>query len=425
MKAFKRFDKNAWADILQVRKTQPFRPTATVREILNEVKRDGDKALYTFSKKFDPVPISELGVADSALFARAELADKTLRGAIRQAAANIRKFHANQREELKVVETMPGVNCWRRSNPIESVGLYVPGGSAPLVSTLLMLGVPALLAGCNRITVITPPDATGQLDPGIAAVAVELGLRDIFLVGGAQAIGALAYGTGSILAVDKIFGPGNQYVTEAKRLVAAEGVAIDLLAGPSEVCVIADDGANAAFVAADLLSQAEHGEESEVLFLTPSETLFLTVAKELERQLADLPRASIAKAALDRSYTFIVPSLEEAVRMSNEYAPEHLILAVRNPRNLSDLVTNAGSVFLGDLSPEAVGDYASGTNHTLPTGGAARFTGGVSLESFLKKVTFQEVTLEGLKTIGPVVERLAAAEGLEGHGQAVRIRYGG
>jgi histidinol dehydrogenase len=394
----------------------------TVAAILADVRQNGDNAVRKYSLQFDrsaPDPIA-LPITD--IEAGASKIDEALKTAIRQAAANIRAFHEPQLRTEPVIETLPGVRCWRKTVPIEKVGLYIPGGTAPLFSTLLMLAVPATVAGCREIILCSPPDAHGNLPPAILEAARTVGLTRIFRVGGIQAIAAMAYGTASIPKVDKIFGPGNQYVTCAKQLVQRDGLAIDMPAGPSEVAIFADETADPSFVAADLLSQAEHGSDSQVVLVSTSPDTVDRVLKEVERQVATLPRAAIARQSLLNSLAFIVRDEVQALDLLNEYAPEHLILACREPERLSAAIINAGSVFLGHYSPESVGDYASGTNHVLPTNGHARAYSGVSVDSFVKKITFQQLTKEGLNGIGPTVTRMAEAEGLEAHARAVGIR---
>ena len=395
-------------------------------EIFDDVARRGDEALRHYAAQLDGVPaLANLRVSPDELAEGAAQVPAGLQAAIRQAIRNIEKFHAAQRPAAveAEVETMPGVRCWRRSVAVERVGLYVPGGSAPLFSTLLMLGIPARLAGCREIVLCTPPGrGEGRIAPAILCAAQELGLTTLIKAGGAQAVAALTVGTASVPAVDKIFGPGNRYVTAAKQLAAQRGVAIDMPAGPSEVLVIADGSANPAFVAADLLSQAEHGPDSQVILLTSSEVLLNAVVTELERQLPLLPRAETARRALTESRGLLLPDVATMLEFSNQYAPEHLILAVAAPEALAAAITNAGSVFMGHLTPEAVGDYASGTNHTLPTGGYARAYSGVSLDSFYKKITFQQLAPAGLLALAPVVETMAEAEGLRAHAHAVALR---
>ncbi|UOQ70869.1 histidinol dehydrogenase [Hymenobacter cellulosilyticus] len=393
-----------------------------VRQIFDDVRQRGDEALRHYAQELDGATLTDLRVSPEEATAAVAQVPAELQTAIRQAHANLWKFHLTQREEVVRVETMPGVTCWRKSVPVQRVGLYIPGGTAPLFSTLLMLGVPARLAGCPEVVLCTPPQKDGSVNPVILFAAQLLGISTIIKAGGAQAVAALAGGTESVPAVDKIFGPGNRYVTAAKQLAAQRGVAIDLPAGPSEVLVIADKTANPAFVAADLLSQAEHGPDSQVVLLTDSLELLPLVTEQVERQLAELPRREVAALALRESRAVLLRTPEEMLFFSNQYAPEHLILAVRNAEEYAEGVTSAGSVFLGHLTPEAAGDYASGTNHTLPTGGYARNYSGVSLDSFLKKITFQRITAEGLHNVGPVVETMAEAEGLRAHARAVSLR---
>jgi histidinol dehydrogenase len=393
-----------------------------VAGILADVRKDGDKAVRKFSLQFDKMApaIPEMGPEE--IVAAAAGLEKGLAGAIRMAAENIRLFHVGQLHREPAVETMAGVRCWRKTVAIEKVGLYIPGGSAPLFSTLLMLAIPARLAGCREIILCSPPDAGGGLNPAILFAAQLVGVTRIFRVGGVQAIAAMAYGTETIPAVYKIFGPGNQYVTCAKQLVQQHGVAIDMPAGPSEVAVYADESADPVFVAADLLSQAEHGADSQVVLVSRSPEVVEKVLTEVERQLVSLPRAGLARKALANSRAFLVRDGEQAMQLLNDYAPEHLILSCRDAEQLAEKVINAGSVFLGHFSPESVGDYASGTNHVLPTNGHARAFSGVSLDSFVKKITFQELTQQGLVDIGDTVRRMAEAEGLEAHARAVGLR---
>ena len=394
----------------------------TVSTILAEVRRDGDAAVRKFSLAFDRSAPDVLELtAEEIAFGGAGL-DEALKTAIRKAAEHITTFHQLQLRHESSVETMPGVRCWRRSVGIEKVGLYIPGGTAPLFSTLLMLAIPAKIAGCREIVLCSPPDRQGRLDPAILFAASVVGVTRVFKVGGVQAIAAMAYGTESIPRVYKIFGPGNQYVTCAKQLVQRDGVAIDMPAGPSEVAVYADETAYPGFVAADLLSQAEHGADSQVVLVSTDPTMAETVLAMVELQLNALPRADIASRALLNSRAFVVRDAVQAMELLNEYAPEHLILACADPEQVAERVINAGSVFLGHYSPESVGDYASGTNHVLPTNGYARAYSGVSLDSFVKKITFQQLTPEGLNGIGDTVRRMAEAEGLEAHARAVSIR---
>ncbi|MBL4694576.1 histidinol dehydrogenase [Candidatus Gracilibacteria bacterium] len=385
-----------------------------VQEIMVNVRENGDDALQEYSMKFDGVEIDSLKVAD---FETAwDRVDERVKNAMMLAADNIKKFHAAQITPPLEIETMPGVKCSRVSRPIERVGLYIPGGTAPLPSTVLMLAIPAVLAGCEEIILCSPPFIADE----ILCAAKIAGVNKIYQIGGAQAIAAMAYGTESIPKVDKIFGPGNQYVTAAKMLVQAEGVAIDMPAGPSEVLIIADREARADFVASDLLSQAEHGPDSQVVLVCTDEAKADEVLEEMDAQLAVLPRKDIAAEALNNSFVLIVDNLDQAMEFSNQYAPEHLILNVENPD--TDSIKNAGSVFLGQYSCESAGDYASGTNHTLPTYGYAKSYSGVSVDSFVKKITFQELTKEGVKNIGPAVEILAECEGLQAHKNAMTLR---
>ncbi|HWV64313.1 histidinol dehydrogenase [Chitinophaga sp.] len=410
-------DKSSWNTLLQ----RPVMDTSTlekkVNDILQEVRTGGDAAIRKFAAEFDKVTLEDLQVPASAFAAAEESLEPALKAAIRQAAKNITAFHRAQQEKSQVIETMPGVQCWRKSVAIQKVGLYIPGGSAPLFSTILMLGIPAMIAGCKEIVLCTP-----SLHPAILYTAQLIGIEKVFTIGGVQAIGAMAYGTESVPQVYKIFGPGNQYVTCAKQLVNKSGVAIDMPAGPSEVAVLADDSCVPAFVAADLLSQAEHGPDSQVVLVTTSEEVLTNVTYALNKQLNELPRKGIATAALENSKMILVPDMDTAIDMLNAYAPEHLILACEGAENLADKVTDAGSVFMGNYTPESAGDYASGTNHTLPTNGYARAYSGVSLDSFVKKITFQQISPEGLQNIGSTIEAMAAAEGLEAHKNAVTVR---
>ena len=394
----------------------------TVKNILADVKANGDEAVRKFTLQFDKVQITDLRVNDKEIDKAEQSVSAELKQSIVTAKNNIEQFHAVQLDKIEVVETMPGVQCWRRSTPIEKIGLYIPGGSAPLFSTILMLAVPARLAGCKEIILCSPPNPAGQLNPAILFTAAIAGITRIFRAGGVQAIGAMSYGTTSIPKVYKIFGPGNQYVTCAKQLVQKEGVAIDLPAGPSEVAVYADETANPPFIAADLLSQAEHGIDSQVLLITDHSLLIDAVITEMDKQIAELPRKNIALKALENSKCILVKDQTEAIDLLNEYAPEHLILACTDPDDVAQKISNAGSVFLGHYSPESVGDYASGTNHTLPTNGYARSYSGVSVDSFVKKITFQKLSQAGLENIGRTVEVMAVAEGLIGHKNAVSIR---
>ena len=394
----------------------------TVCEILSHIRKEGDKAVLEYEEKFDKVRLSSLCVTEEE-FAKAEKeVSIELKAAIMLAWNNIRTFHESQRFIGKKVETLPGVTCWQKAVAIEKVGLYIPGGTAPLFSTVLMLATPAQIAGCKEIILCTPPDKNGNVPAAILYAARTAGVSKVFKTGGVQAIGAMAYGTESIPKVYKIFGPGNQYVTAAKQMVSLHDVAIDMPAGPSEVEVLADETANPIFVAADLLSQAEHGVDSQAMLITTSEELLKEVEFEVNRQLSLLPRWEIAQKALEHSKLILVKDMEEAVELTNLYAPEHLIIETKDYAEIAEKITNAGSVFLGNLSPESAGDYASGTNHTLPTNGYAKAYSGVSLDSFIRKITFQEITSEGMKTIGPAIEVMAANESLNAHKNAVTIR---
>lgn len=394
----------------------------SVKNILGRVQRSGDDALREFTRQFDRADVQQLQVSENELREAVDAVPQDLKDAIAAAARNIEKFHEAQRQTPLPVETMPGVTCWRKPIPIQKVGVYIPGGSAPLFSTVLMLGIPAGLAGCDEVILCTPPNPDGKVNAAILYAAQLTGIKKIFKVGGAQAIAAMAYGTESIPKVYKIFGPGNQYVTKAKQLVSQQGIAIDMPAGPSEVLVWADETANPTFVAADLLSQAEHGEDSQVMLVVNNEKIISAITTEIKRQLSALPRKSIAEKSLQNSKIICIESREAAIAFINEYAPEHLIINTREADAVSGKIVNAGSVFIGNYSPEAIGDYASGTNHTLPTNGYAKASGGVSLESFIRYITFQKLTENGLKALGPVVEKMAEAEQLTGHKQAVTIR---
>jgi histidinol dehydrogenase len=393
-----------------------------VQSILDAVAMEGDAALFRFSETFDQVQLKTI-VIDPAMIQAAEaLVAPVLKAAIQSAKVNIEIFHQAQIKREEKIETMPGVWCWRKSVGIEKVGIYIPGGTAPLFSTVLMLGVPAKLAGCNEVILCTPPRKDGTVDPAILYAAGLVGIQQIYTIGGAQAIAAMAYGTATVPKVFKIFGPGNQYVTAAKQLIQQQGVAIDMPAGPSEVCVYADETAIPSFVAADLLSQAEHGADSQVLLIASNRNIIDQVQMELELQLAELPRQDFAIKALGHSKAIVVALREDAIQLINAYAPEHLILSVDNALVVAEKIINAGSVFIGTYSPESVGDYASGTNHTLPTNGHAKAYSGVSVDSFVKKITFQQLTEMGLKNIAQTVIQMASGEQLEAHAQAVAIR---
>jgi histidinol dehydrogenase len=415
-------DRNEWSDFLKRPYIDNASVLATVQGIIEGVKREGDAALLAFSKKFDGVVLSGFSVNESEIEAAEKSIPGNLKEAIRQAKTNIETFHKAQHTAPVVVETVPGITCWQKSVPIEKVGLYIPGGTAPLFSTALMLGVPAQLAGCREVVLCTPADKNCAVHPAILYTANLCGITKIFKVGGAQAIAAMAFGTETVPAVHKIFGPGNQYVTAAKQLVQMQGTAIDLPAGPSEVCVLADETAVPRFVAADLLSQAEHGRDSQVLLVSTSEALVKQVFEQLEQQTARLPRQAFAAAAMQNSHAVVTTTLEEAVAVVNEYAAEHLILACAGAEGVAEKITAAGSVFIGNYAPESAGDYASGTNHTLPTNAFAKAYGGVSLDSFFKKMTFQKITKQGLQSIAQTVVTMAEAEGLQAHAEAVKVR---
>jgi histidinol dehydrogenase len=393
-----------------------------VQSILDAVALEGNAALYRFSETFDQVQLKTIVVDPAMILAAEALVAPALKAAIQSAKVNIEIFHQAQIKREEKIETMPGVWCWRKSVGIEKVGIYIPGGTAPLFSTVLMLGVPAKLAGCNEVILCTPPRKDGTVDPAILFAASLVGIEQIYTIGGAQAIAAMAYGTATVPKVFKIFGPGNQYVTAAKQLIQQQGVAIDMPAGPSEVCIYADETAIPSFVAADLLSQAEHGADSQVLLIASNRNIVDQVQMELELQLAELPRQDFATKALGHSKAVVVALREDAIQLINAYAPEHLILSVDNALVVAEKIINAGSVFIGNYSPESVGDYASGTNHTLPTNGHAKAYSGVSVDSFVKKITFQQLTEMGLKNIAQTVIQMATGEQLEAHAQAVAIR---
>lgn len=411
-----------WSNIL----ARPAFDTSSLNEIvksvLSDIKERGDRAVLEYEARFDKVVLDSLIVSEKEISASENLVSGELKDAIRKAKQNIEVFHRSQVFEPGKVETMPGVICWQKAVPIEKVGLYIPGGTAPLFSTVLMLAIPAKIAGCKEIILCSPPDKEGNINPAILLAAKEAGVNKIFKIGGIQAIGAMAYGTDSVPKVYKIFGPGNQYVMAAKQLVSLRDVAIDMPAGPSEVQVIADDTATPAFVAADLLSQAEHGADSQVILTTTSENLIEKVQAEVEKQLKMLPRNEIAQKALSHSKLILLKDNQEIVDITNEYAPEHLIIETVDYMDIAGQIVNAGSVFLGHYTPESAGDYASGTNHTLPTNGYAKAYSGVNLDSFIKKITFQEITKEGIRGLGRVIEVMAENELLFAHKNAVTLR---
>ncbi|WP_423128429.1 histidinol dehydrogenase [Gaoshiqia sp. Z1-71] len=396
--------------------------TEKVRLILNDIQSSGGHAIRKYTEKFDGVFLGKFAVTEEEINAAAGQLDDQLKAAIETAAENITRFHASQMPELQKIETRPGVSCWQKAVAISKVGLYVPGGSAPLFSTVLMLAIPAKIAGCSEIVLCSPPNKEGKIHPAILFTAKLVGVTKLFKLGGVQAIGAMAYGSDCIPKVDKIFGPGNQYVMTAKQLVSISDVAIDMPAGPSEVAVMADETANPEFIASDLLSQAEHGPDSQVILVTNSENLVDEVELALEKQLAQLSRKDIAAKALGNSVAIVLKDENKLIDLINEYAPEHLIISMKNYLDTAEKIVNAGSVFLGNYTPESAGDYASGTNHTLPTNGWARSFSGVNLDSFMKKITFQEISKEGIRKLGPVIETMAAAEELDAHKNAVTLR---
>lgn len=422
MKLYNNPSRDTWPQLCERPQLQLEFLESSVKNILARVKKSGDFALREFTKQYDQVEITNIQVTEQEIQSAVGSLDPTLKKAIETAATNIEKFHKTQLREVEVIETMPGVQCWRKGIAIEKVGIYIPGGTAPLFSTVLMLAIPARIAGCREVILCSPPDKQGNIHPAILFVAQLTGVTKIFKAGGAQAIGALAYGTESIPNVYKIFGPGNQYVTKAKQLVNQDGVAIDMPAGPSEVLVWADETATPSFVAADLLSQAEHGADSQVMLVLANESLLEEINQEIKNQLSMLPRKAVAEQALLNSRSAIFDSETEALDFINTYAPEHLIINTKNADALAEKIINAGSVFIGNYTPEAAGDYASGTNHTLPTNGYAKAYPGVSVESFMKYVTFQKISEAGIKKLGPVVEVMAEAEELIGHKNAVSLR---
>lgn len=422
MKRYINPEKTEWDLILKRPVIHIAELTGKVRTILSEIQAEGEQAVRKYTELFDGIYLEKIEVSPAEIEEATHQVDAGLRKAIETAAGNIRKFHEMQKPETKRMETTPGVVCWQKAVPVEKVGLYIPGGSAPLFSTVLMLGIPAIIAGCREVILCTPPDKQGKINPAILVAAKTIGLTQIFKLGGVQAIGAMAYGAGSVPKVDKIFGPGNQYVMAAKQLISVADVAIDMPAGPSEVAVMADRSAIPAFVASDLLSQAEHGPDSQVVLVTNSPAFADEVEKELEAQLNQLPRKAIATKALANSICILLNDEQEMIDLINAYAPEHLIISMTNYQQVADKIVNAGSVFLGNYTPESAGDYASGTNHTLPTNGWARSFSGVNLDSFLKKITFQEISDQGIRNLGPVIQTMAAAEQLDAHKNAVSVR---
>ena len=422
MKVYKNPNKSEWNVLVKRPILEQESLDTIVIDILKDVKNNKDKALFKYAEKFDKTKLNTIQIDANEIETAKNQIPQDLKNAINLAKQNIETFHKSQKEKEQIIETTKGVKCWRRSVGIEKVGLYIPGGSAPLFSTILMLGIPAQLAGCKEIILCSPPNKEGHINPAILYTANLVGISKIYKVGGAQAIAAMAFGTESIPQVYKIFGPGNQFVTKAKELIQQQGVAIDMPAGPSEVLVIADKTSNPEFVAADLLSQAEHGADSQVILVSDDENIINQTIAELDKQLSQLPRKAIASKALKVSRAIQLNSTNECIEFSNLYAPEHLIIATDNASDYIEHITNAGSVFLGKYSCESAGDYASGTNHTLPTNGYARNYSGVSLDSFVKKITFQNLNKEGIKNIGPAIELMAEAEGLDAHKNAVTLR---
>lgn len=422
MKTYIKPEKKEWTLLSKRSQIEKSELNKSVTSILNDVQLNKDEALFRYTQLLDNVDLKELQVSQLEIEEAKNKVDKQLKLAIQLAKSNIEQFHNSQKESVKIIETTKGVECWRKSVGIEKVGLYIPGGSAPLFSTILMLAIPAKIAGCKEIILCTPPNKEGKINPAILYTANLVGIDKIFKIGGAQAIGAMGYGTESVPQVYKIFGPGNQYVTKAKELIQETGIAIDMPAGPSELLVIADESSEPKFVAADLLSQAEHGADSQVILLTDNESILNKVLDELNSQLNELPRKEIAKKALNNSSAILLNTIKDCIAFSNEYAPEHLIIASEKSQNYIDNIINAGSVFLGNYSCESAGDYASGTNHTLPTYGYAKNYSGVSLDSFVKKITFQKLSKTGIKNIGKAIEIMAEAEGLQAHKNAVTVR---
>ncbi len=422
MKIYLNPKEEEWEEITQRPLFDVSELESQVQAILKDIKSSGVHAIRKYTEKFDGVFIRNFAVQAEEIEEAANLLDIELKSAIETAAFNIQRFHQEQLPETKKVETMPGVICWQKPVAIEKVGLYIPGGSAPLFSSVLMLAIPAAIAGCKEIVLCTPPNKEGKINPAILYAARHAGVSKIFKLGGVQAIGAMAYGADCVPKVDKIFGPGNQYVMAAKQLVSISEVAIDMPAGPSEVAILADESAKPAFIASDLLSQAEHGPDSQVILITNSQKLLSEVQTELDKQLEALPRKNIATKALDNSVAIVFDSVEKMLALSNQYAPEHLIIAMKSYLEVAGKIVNAGSVFLGNYTPESAGDYASGTNHTLPTNGWARSYSGVNIDSFMKKITFQEISPEGIKNLGSVIETMAAAEQLDAHKNAVTLR---
>ena len=422
LKTIKYPNREEWAKIIERPAIDNSHLFETVKSVLEDVRLNGDKAIAAYSERFDKTVLNDFTVSQNEIDEAEKMVSEELKESIRLASTNIEMFHRSQKLISQKIETMPGVTCWQKAVAIEKIGLYIPGGTAPLFSTVLMLAIPACIAGCKEIILCTPPAKDGKVNPVILYAAQQSGVCSIFKIGGAQAIAAMAYGTETVTRVYKIFGPGNQYVTAAKQLVALRDVAIDMPAGPSEVAVIADETANPAFVAADMLSQAEHGADSQAVLITANDIIADKVIVEIERQLNELPRKEIAQKSLQNSRIVVLNDNSEIIDFTNAYAPEHLIIETADYAELSEKITNAGSVFLGHFTPESAGDYASGTNHTLPTNGYARMYSGVNLDSFVKKITFQEISQTGIRNIGQAIETMAQAESLHGHSNAVRLR---
>ncbi|MFD2602174.1 histidinol dehydrogenase [Flavobacterium suzhouense] len=422
MKTYYNPTKKEWSSLCERPVIKSYNLEELTTQIFTEIQRKGDVAVRKYTSIFDGVVPDSLKLTEQEIALSAKLIPEELKQAIQLAKTNIEKFHISQKEAKTIIETTEGVYCWRESRAIENVGIYIPGGSAPLFSTVLMLAIPAQIAGCKNIVLCTPPDKNGKINDAILYAAQLTGIKDIYCIGGIQAIGAMTLGTESVPKTDKIFGPGNQYVTAAKQLALKYGVTIDIPAGPSELLIIADTSANPEYLAADLLSQAEHGSDSQVILLCTEESLAKATITEVNRQIQDLPRREIAGKALQNSKIIVFDDLESCFGLSNQYAPEHLIIACENAENYTDKIINVGSVFLGNLSCESAGDYASGTNHTLPTNGYAKNYSGVSLDSFIRKITFQKISEKGLQNIGPAIEIMAEAEQLQAHKNAVTIR---
>ncbi|WP_297086179.1 histidinol dehydrogenase [uncultured Draconibacterium sp.] len=422
MKTYINPERSTWANILKRPLFDVSDLHQRVTQLLNEIRELGDAKLRELTERFDGVQLGSFVVSEQEIAAAEQQISEELKEAIALAANNIKAFHAAQMPEIRKFETAPGVICWQKPVAIEKVGLYIPGGTAPLFSSVLMLALPAQIAGCKEIVLCSPPDKNGNIHPAILYAAKVAGVTRFYKLGGVQAIGAMAFGTATVPKTDKIFGPGNQYVMAAKQLVSMNDVSIDMPAGPSEVLVVADETSNAAFVASDLLSQAEHGADSQVVLVANNENTVKQVLAQVKSQLAQLPRKEMAEKALSNSILLVISDEKEQVDLINEYAPEHLIISTKDYTKLADQVVNAGSVFLGEMTPESAGDYASGTNHTLPTNGWAKAYSGVNIDSFLKKITFQEISSTGLQHIGPAIEKMAAAEELEAHKNAVTLR---